>query len=386
VFEFADRSWRKTFLLNFIPHQYHFALHTLTSHMSHPTSTKAILLASYPQGKPTLDNFKTVELPLPAELQAGEFLLRAEWLSVDPYMRGRMRAGEKSYVPPFELNKPVVSGIVARVVASKNDGFAVGDRVVGFLPWQDYILITPEQPLLTSIQKLDKMPPGVSFSTAVGAIGMPGLTAYFGLLDITNPQEGETVFVSGAAGAVGSLVGQIAKLKGCRVVGTAGDDNKVQWIKEELGFDEAFNYKKVDLNEAIAKAAPKGIDIYFDNVGGAISDAVTLHMNSFGRISLCGQISVYNEEAPMSTITGPRLDWLLLTRNIKKEGFIVNRPEWVKRFPEALQQLATWVATGKLKVRETVVEGLESAPQAFLNLFDGSNTGKMVVKVAPDAQ
>jgi NADPH-dependent curcumin reductase CurA len=173
------------------------------------------------------------------------------------------------------------------------------------------------------------------------------------------------------------------------VVGSAGDDEKVAWLKEELGFDDAFNYKTVgDLNAAVAKTCPKGVDVYFDNVGGAISDAVTLQINENGRISLCGQISVYNEgdHSDPKVSTGPRLDWLLLTRNVKKEGFIVARPAWVKRYPEALAQLATWVAEGKIKMRETVAEGLESAPKAFLSLFDGSNTGKMVVKVAPDAQ
>ncbi|ELR18448.1 zincbinding dehydrogenase family oxidoreductase [Acanthamoeba castellanii str. Neff] len=356
-----------------------------------PASTKAITLAHYPKGLPTLDTFHTVELPLPAELQPGEVALRAEWLSVDPYLRGRMREGAKSYVPPFELNKPIVSGIVARVIASKDDNFKVGDRAISLLPWQDYIVINPSThpagpPF--SLQKLDKFPPGVSFSNAVGALGMPGLTAYFGLLDIGDPKEGETVFVSGAAGAVGSLVGQIAKLKGCRVVGSAGDDEKVAWLKEELGFDDAFNYKTVgDLNEAVAKACPKGVDVYFDNVGGAISDAVTLQINPYGRISVCGQISAYNEDGSNPTATtGPRHDWILLTRNVKKEGFIVGRPAWAKRYPEALAQLAGWVASGQIKVRETVVEGLESAPKAFLNLFDGSNTGKMVVKVAADAQ
>jgi len=311
------------------------------------------------------------------ELKEDEVLLKTLFLSVDPYMRGRMR-NEKSYFPSFEIGKPVNGGGVGEVVESKDPNYAVGDVVVGALNWSDYNVINPKAIAsvggLYTFHKLQNI--GLPYSTALGVLGMPGMTAYFGLLEVSNPKEGETVVVSGAAGAVGTLVGQIAKIKGCHVVGIAGGEEKVKYLKQ-LGFDEAIDYKAHrDIRQELAKACPKGVDVYYDNVGAEISDVVKQLLNRFGRISCCGAISTYNAtEQPV----GPRDEWLLTTRSIKKEGFIVS--QWASKYPEGVAQMAKWIKEGKIKFEETIREGLENTPKAFVEMLQGANKGKMIVKL-----
>ncbi|WP_449301396.1 NADP-dependent oxidoreductase [Pontibacter rugosus] len=330
---------------------------------------KTILLASRPKGMPAEDNFQFEESEIPA-LKDGEVLLKSLYVSVDPYMRGRM-SDAKSYVAPYEVGQPVNGGIVAEVVDSKHDKLPKGAVVLGNLPWQQYIVHQGEG--------LNQVSPDVApLSYHLGILGMPGLTAYVGLLNIGQPKAGETVVVSGAAGAVGTVVGQIAKIKGCRVVGVAGSDDKVAYLKNELGFDEAINYKTTDdINKAIADACPDGVDIYFDNVGGEISDAVYLSLNKFARIAICGQISYYNNTKPA---TGMRAEPILLKKSALMKGFIVS--DYADEFANAAKELATWVKEGKLQYQETITEGFEQIPTAFLGLFSGENTGKQVVKVA----
>ncbi|MBF9238488.1 NADP-dependent oxidoreductase [Hymenobacter sp. BT683] len=329
--------------------------------------TQTITLASRPKGVPTAENFTFETRKLPP-LAAGQVLLKTLYISVDPYMRGRMNEG-KSYVPPFELGQPIAGGAVAEVIESQSEALPVGSLVVGSLPWQEFSVADG--------QGLSRVPAGPApVSYYLGLLGMPGLTAYFGLLDICQPKAGETVVVSGAAGAVGMVVGQLAKIQGARVIGTAGSDEKVAYLKS-LGFDEAINYKTADLPAALAAAAPNGIDCYFDNVGGAITDAVYNRLNNHARIALCGQISSYNAtEAPV----GPRPEGKLLTTSARLQGFIVSN--YHQRFPEGVQQLSEWYAQGKLRYEETITEGFEQIPAAFLGLFQGENTGKAIVKVA----
>ena len=309
----------------------------------------------------------TSAIPQPAD---GQVLLRTRFLSVDPYMRGRMH-DRKSYVAPFQLNEVMNGGIVAEVIESKSNILAKGDVVVGNLGWQDYSVAGEKE-----VRKIN--PDIAPISTALGVLGMTGLTAYFGLLDIGQPKKDETVVVSGAAGAVGTIVGQIAKIHGCRVVGIAGSDDKTKYVINELGFDTAINYKKAsDLRKSLKEACPNGVDIYFDNVGGAISDAVLSLINNNARIPLCGQISLYNERhLPM----GPRIQSLLLTHSALMKGFIVRN--YADRFDEGIHQLADWLKEKKLKYAENVVDGLENAPQAFIGLFAGENLGKQLVKVS----
>ncbi|PRY15465.1 hypothetical protein CLV24_10286 [Pontibacter ummariensis] len=331
--------------------------------------TKTILLDSRPQGTPTEDNFKFIEQDLPS-LQEGEVLLKSLYISVDPYMRGRMSAA-KSYAPPYEVGQPFKGGVVAEVVESKNNTLPQGAVVVGILPWQQYIVHNGKG--------LNQVNPQVApLSYHLGILGMPGLTAYFGLLRIGQPKEGETVVVSGAAGAVGTVVGQIAKLKGCRVVGIAGSDEKIAYLKNELGFDEGINYKSTaNLQEAVAQACPDGVDVYFDNVGGEISDAVLLSMNKFARIAICGQIAFYNNTHPATWL---RVEPLLLRSSALMKGFIVG--DYAAEFGTAARELADWVKEGKLQYQETVKEGFEKLPETFLGLFKGENTGKLLVKIA----
>ncbi|GHA60749.1 putative NADP-dependent oxidoreductase YfmJ [Pontibacter akesuensis] len=330
---------------------------------------KTILLASRPKGLPTKENFRFEESEVPA-LQDGEVLLKALYVSVDPYMRGRM-SDAKSYVPPFEVGQPVSGGVVAEVEESKNNSLAKGAVVLGNLPWQQYSVHNGHG--LTRIN-----PDVAPLSYHLGILGMPGLTAYFGLLTICDPKAGETVVVSGAAGAVGTVVGQLAKLKGCRVVGVAGSDEKVAYLKEQLGFDEAINYKTTaNINEAIASACPDGVDVYFDNVGGEISDAVYFCINKHARISVCGQISYYNNTRPA---TGLRVEPILLTKSALMKGFIVS--DYASEFEQAARELAGWVKNGKLQYQETITVGFDQIPQAFLGLFAGENTGKQLVMVA----
>jgi NADPH-dependent curcumin reductase CurA len=330
---------------------------------------RQIHLASRPTGMPTHETFAMVEGPVPTPGE-GEVLVRTLYLSVDPYMRGRMNEG-RSYVAPFKLNQVLTGGVVGEVTASRSPAFKPGDLVTGHLGWQDYSLAPAGhlQPVDASLAPIE---------TALGVLGMPGLTAYFGLLDIGRPQAGETVVVSGAAGAVGTIVGQIARLQGCRVVGIAGTERKTRYLKEQLGFDAAIDYKAPgDIAEALSAACPKGVDVYFDNVGGPISDAVMALINSNARIPICGQISLYNLETPD---IGPRVQPLLLTRTALMQGFLVG--QYAARYPQGQAQLAKWVSDGTLRYEETVTEGLEHAPDAFLGLFTGENLGKALVHVA----
>lgn len=328
-----------------------------------------ILLASRPQGMPTKDNFIFTEAPMP-EIGTGQVLVRTLYLSVDPYMRGRM-SDRKSYVPPYRLNEVITGGIVGEVIQSKTNEFAEGDYVIGNLSWQRYNAADAAE-----VRKID--PAMAPISTHLGVLGMPGLTAYFGLLHIGQPKEGETVVISGAAGAVGMIVGQIAKIKGARVVGIAGSEEKNSYLVEELGFDAAINYKTTpNMKKALEEACPNGVDVYFDNVGGEISDAVLTLLNHGARIPVCGQIALYNLEAPD---VGPRAQSQLVITSSLMKGFIVS--DYAKHFKEGAAELAQWVQEGKIKYKETVVEGFENTIDAFLGLFKGENIGKQIVKVA----
>jgi hypothetical protein len=332
------------------------------------TINRQIILVKRPAGMPDESCFKLVEIPIP-EPAKGQVLIRAKYISVDPYMRGRMK-DRKSYLPPFQLNEAISGGVVGEVVETRSENFSTGDVAFGFLPWQDYSLADE-----TNIRKLDTG--AAAASTALGVLGVTGLTAYFGLLDIGSPKPGETVVVSGAAGAVGMIVGQIAKIKGCRAVGIAGSARKVRYLIDELGFDAAVDYKTTpDLVKALEAACPGGVDIYFDNVGGEISDAVLSLINNNARIIICGQIDFYNKE---NIPTGPRIEPVLLAHTAMMKGFLIN--SYAERFVEGRTQLASWLAEKKLKHAETVVEGLENAPKAFLGLFKGENIGKQIVKV-----
>jgi hypothetical protein len=336
-------------------------------------TTKQIVLASRPVGMPTKENFRFENIDLP-EIEEGEVLLQGLYYSVDPYMRGRMNDA-KSYVPPFQLNEPFTGGVIARVMETKSDSFTIGDYVFGSLPWRENC-ITNEK----DVHLIDATIAPASYY--LGILGMTGLTAYIGLMHIGKPKSGETVVVSGAAGAVGIVVGQIAKIRGCHVVGIAGSDKKANLLREQYGFDQAINYKTTpDLQKAIAEACPDGVDIYFDNVGGAISDAVISHMNFHSRIPLCGQIALYNNP---DNGYGPRLQPMLLTRSILMQGFIVNDKQGL--FPEATEHLSQWIKEGKLKFAETIIHGFDQLPAALLGLFSGENTGKMIVSAIDEDQ
>jgi len=331
---------------------------------------KQIVLAARPVGFPKDSDFKLVEAPvsIPGD---GQFLVRLTYVSVDPYMRGRMN-DVKSYAPPVAIGGLMGGGAVGEVIESKNERFAEGDIVEGMFGWQEYALSDGQ-----GVRKID--PELAPISTALGILGMPGLTAYFGLLEIGRPQPRETVVVSGAAGAVGSIVGQIAKIKGCRAVGIAGADDKVAYLTDELGFDSAFNYKSVDdYYSKLKEFCPNGIDVYFDNVGGAITDAVFRLINTRARISICGQISQYNLEKPEM---GPRLILQsLLVKQARAEGFLVF--QFLDRYPEGLKQMAQWLKEGKLKYAEDIEHGIENTPRAFMSMLKGRNTGKQLVKVS----
>jgi NADPH-dependent curcumin reductase CurA len=329
-------------------------------------------LAERPTGEPDLDCFELRETDAPSPAP-GELLVRTRFLSVDPYMRGRMRDAE-SYAEPWDVGDSLKGGVVGEVVESAHDAYEAGDLVTGEGAWADYATLDGD-----AVAPVD---PSVADPEAyLGALGMPGRTAYFGLLEVGEPKPGDTVVVSGAAGAVGSVVGQIAKRNGCRVVGFAGSDEKTAWLTDDLGFDAAINYKTTDdYRAALDSAAPDGVDVYFDNVGGPITDAVFANLNLDARVAVCGQIAHYNdEEVP----TGPRKLPGLIPVRARVEGLLVS--DFAGRFGEASERLGRWVASGELTHRETVVDGLENAPDAFLGLFDGDNIGKQVVRVSsPD--
>lgn len=335
---------------------------------------KQILLASRPAGMPTADNFKFVELPIP-QPSDGEVLIRTLYLSVDPYMRGRM-SDRRSYVAPFEVGEVITGGVIGEVVESRAENFKAGDIVTGMLGWQLYSVARGDGADISSIRKVD--PQLAPVTTALGVLGMPGLTAYFGLMDIGQPRAGETVVVSGAAGAVGTIVCQLAKVNGCRVVGIAGSDEKNDYLRNELGVDAAINYKSAgDIQAAMKEATPDGVDVYFDNVGGEISDAVLMRLKHGARIIICGQISIYNLE---KLDVGLRVQPILLVSSAMMKGFIVT--DYASRFAEGVMYLGGLLAQGKLKYAEHIVEGFENTPQAFLGLFTGDNLGKQLVKVA----
>jgi NADPH-dependent curcumin reductase CurA len=336
------------------------------------TTNQQILLASRPAGEPTVDNFRLVAAPLPG-LVDGQVLVRHHYLSLDPYMRGRMNDG-RSYAAPQPLDAVMIGGTVGEVVESRHPGFAAGDRVVGMGGWQQYSVVDAAQPGM--LRKVDTT--HVPLSAYLGAVGMPGVTAWVGLTQIIEPKAGETVVVDAASGAVGGAVGQLAKARGCRVVGIAGGPDKCRYVVDELGFDACIDHRAhgdlKSMLRALKEAAPAGIDGHFENVGGHILDAVMLRMNAFGRIAFCGMIAGYNgEPIPMANPS------LILVSRLKLQGFIVS--EHMNHWPAALKELGGMVATGRLKYRETVAQGLASAPEAFLGLLKGRNFGKQLVKL-----
>ena len=330
--------------------------------------TRTILLNNRATGKPKLSDFKFINEEKP-QIAEGEILMRTCYVSVDPYLRGRM-SDAKSYIAPFELQKPLSSLVVAQIVETKHPGFTEGDSVTGMLEWKEYQKSDGE-----GLTKIDGSK--VPLSAYLGILGMTGLTAYLGLNEIGVPKKEETLVVSGAAGAVGSIVGQIGKILACRVVGIAGTDEKVGMLKTTFGFDEAINYNTTaNMREAIAVACPDGVDVYFDNVGGEVSDGVLANINKFARIIVCGIISGYNEtEIPV----GPRIQPFLLKNSALMKGFIIQ--DYTSKFAEAMAQLSEWLLGGRLTYTETIVNGFDQIPQAFIDLFDGKNKGKMIVKI-----
>ena len=330
---------------------------------------KIILLNKRPIGKPKLDDFKYITEEIPTA-KDGEVLLKSMYVSVDPYLRGRMN-DSKSYVLPFELNKPIQSTIISEVIESNLVSFfQKGDYVIGNLDWKEYQTSNGK-----GLKKLYETE--IPLSAYLGTLGMTGLTAYLGLTQIGLPKSGETIVVSGAGGAVGTVVGQVGKLLGCKVIGITGSDEKCELLKSTFKFDHAINYKtSQDLKESIKQACPDGVDIYYDNVGGEISDAVLANINTHARLPVCGAISLYNETTvPM----GPRLQPILLTKSATMRGFIVR--DFTDKFPDATKQLIIWLKEGHLKNSETIINGFDNIPQAFLDLFEGKNKGKMIVKI-----
>lgn len=339
------------------------------------TLNRQIQLASRPVGAPTDANFYLAASSVPVA-GAGQLLLRTVFLSLDPYMRGRM-SDAASYAAPVDIGATMIGATVCRVASSRHSGFAVGDWVLAYTGWQDYAISDG-----TGLTKLDpKLAPP---SYALGVLGMPGLTAYMGLLDIGAPKPGETVVMAAATGAVGSLVGQIAKLKGCRVVGIAGGPQKCQSAVDDLGFDACIDHHNPDLPALLAAACPDGIDVYFENAGGKVFDAVLPLLNTSARVPVCGLISGYNATAlPDGPDRSPMLMRTLLTRRIRMQGFIVF-DDYGHRYPEFAKDMGQWLAQGKISFREDIVDGLENAPNAFIGLLEGKNFGKLIVRVAPD--
>jgi NADPH-dependent curcumin reductase len=328
-----------------------------------------VLFRSRPEGFPSESNFEIVQSEVPG-IGEGQVLRKTIYLSVDPYMRGRMSTA-RSYAEPAKLGEPMVGSTISEVIESKNPRYQSGDYVLGLDGWQAYATSDGK-----GLRKLD--PEQAPITTAVGVLGMPGLTAYVGLLDIGRPKEGETVVVSAAAGAVGSLAGQIAKIKGCRVIGTAGSDEKCTHVVKDFGFDACINYKTEDLKEALKAACPNGIDIYFDNVGGDVLEAVLKRINVHARIPLIGLISQYCDAKPRP---GPNLGSVLANRALIQGMIIFDHTD---RMPEFLPVMSQWIREGKIRYREDIVQGLENAPRAFIGLLQGENIGKRIIQVAPD--
>ena len=334
------------------------------------TINRQVRLAARPVGFPKTSDFELVEAAVP-EPADGELLVRNSYMSVDPYMRGRMNDA-KSYAPPFQLGEPMYGGAVGVVVESKHPDFSAGDAVTGSQGWREYDVVPG-----SAARKLDlDLAPMTAY---LGVMGGTGFTAYVGLLDIGQPKAGETVFVSAAAGAVGSVVGQIASAMGCRVVGSAGSDAKVDFLTKELGFDAAFNYRTVDLEQALSETCPDGIDVYFENVGGDHLQAALNHMNPFGRIPACGMISLYNNAEP---VPGPNNLATIVRQRITMRGFIIS--DHMDRRGDFERDMAAWLKDGSVKHYDTVVDGIENAVGAFLGLLQGENIGKMLVKVGPE--
>ena len=332
-------------------------------------SIKKFVLKSRPSGEVSADNFELVKEDIP-ELKQGEILIKAKFLSVDPYMRNRMNNVE-SYVVPFELESAITGDGIAEVIDTKSDKFEAGDLLVGIVPWQEYAVIDPK--------KVEKIIPdeNISSTAYLSVLGLTGLTAYFGLLDIGDPKPGETVVISAAAGAVGSVAGQIARIKECKVIGIAGGEKKFLYLKNDLHFDEAIDYKKTpNIRKELRNICPNRVDIYFDNVGGDISDGVFYMLNNHARIVLCGQISLYN----LNRLSmGPRLYPQFLIHRVKMQGFIVY--DYTDRFTNARDQIKQWILDGKIIFDENIIEGFEKLPTAFLGLFQGENIGKQLVRV-----
>jgi NADPH-dependent curcumin reductase CurA len=330
-----------------------------------PVTSREVRLVARPHGHPRETDFEVAATELP-DPQEGQLMIRNSFVSVDPYMRARMNE-TRSYAPSYVLGEVMYGGAVGRVEESQNPSWPVGTWVSHLQGWREWALsdgsgLIPVDPELAPI------------SAALGVLGMPGFTAHYGLLELGRPQEGETVFVSGAAGAVGSAVGQIAKLRGCRVIGCAGSGEKVAWLRE-LGFDEAFDYHETDVRAALAD----GIDVYFDNVGGSTLEEALAALRVRGRIVACGSISGYNDERPRP---GPRNLFLVVTKRLRMEGYIIS--DHYDRFPAFLAEMGPWVRGGAVRYRETIVDGIEAAPRAFIGLLDGENVGKMLVRVGPD--
>jgi NADPH-dependent curcumin reductase CurA len=331
--------------------------------------SREIRLVARPRGFPDEELFEVAEAPIPDPAE-GQVLIRNAFFSVDPYMRPRMN-DVRSYVAPFTLGEAMTGGAVGRVAASRNERYAEGDWVLHYQGWREWALTDG-----AAVRRLD--PEAAPVSTALGVLGMPGFTAWYGLFVLGRPQEGETVLVSGAAGAVGSAAGQMAAIAGCRVVGSAGSAEKLAWLRE-LGFDGVFNYREQSPREALAELAPDGIDIYFDNVGGDHLEAAIGALRTHGRVVACGSISRYNDAEPSP---GPRNMFLVVTKRLRIEGFIIR--DHYDRFGEFVAEASEWVRDGRLRYRETVVDGIQNAPKAFLGLLRGENIGKMLVKVGPD--
>ena len=335
------------------------------------THAQEIQLAARPHGEPKPTDFRLAEVDVPPEPGPDQVLVRNQWMSVDPYMRGRMN-DVKSYVPPFQIDAPLDGGAVGEVVAAgaEVEGVAEGDTVLHGLGWREYALVPGKQ-----ARKVDtEIAPPQAY---LGVLGMPGLTAYAGLIEVAGLREGDIVFVSGAAGAVGGEAGQIAKLRGHTVIGSAGSPEKIAYVTEELGFDAAFDYHDGPVVDRLKEAAPDGIDVYFDNVGGEHLEAAITVLNRDGRVAMCGAISQYNSTEPPA---GPRNMAQVVGKRLTLRGFIVS--DHGHLMPDFIREVGTWLSEGRIKYRETVVEGIENAPEAFIGLLRGENTGKMLVRLA----